>query len=201
MTVIKHRRDTGANWVTNNPILASGEIAINTTDSSFRVGDGTHNWGDLRECQPGSLYYAGTWNASGGTYPTSPRKGQYYVCTVAGTVSSVFYDVDDWAVYNGSTWNKVIGRYNDDDVYVLVTTTYDLPVAPVNGQLVKIVGTGTNWIVSATGGTYIRMNGDESVMNGTLLSSNGYNCANLIYIGNNRWIVQSMNGTLIIDEA
>ena len=55
----------------------------------------------------GGLVYKGVWNCSGGTYPTGPATGDFYICSVAGTISAVVYTVGDWLLYNGSVWQKV----------------------------------------------------------------------------------------------
>lgn len=48
MTVtIQLRRDTGANWTSANPILAEGEIGVNTDDLSYKIGDGATAWSGL----------------------------------------------------------------------------------------------------------------------------------------------------------
>lgn len=46
-TVIKLRRDTAANWDTTNPVLASGEMGIETDTGLHKFGNGTANWGAL----------------------------------------------------------------------------------------------------------------------------------------------------------
>jgi len=46
-TRIKLRRDTAANWTTNDPILALGEAGYDTTNNELRVGDGTTAWSGL----------------------------------------------------------------------------------------------------------------------------------------------------------
>ena len=43
------RRDTGANWSSANPVLAAGEMGINTTTMKFRIGDGTTAWNSLTD--------------------------------------------------------------------------------------------------------------------------------------------------------
>jgi hypothetical protein len=43
---IKLRYDTSANWSSNNPTLASGEVGVQT-DGDFKIGDGTSDWGSL----------------------------------------------------------------------------------------------------------------------------------------------------------
>ena len=61
----------------------------------------------------GALSYQGTWNASTNT-PTLTSsvgtKGYYYVVNVAGTTNLngiTDWQVGDWAVFNGSTWQKI----------------------------------------------------------------------------------------------
>jgi len=38
---IQLRRDTAANWVSNNPILLSGELGIETDTLKFKIGNGS----------------------------------------------------------------------------------------------------------------------------------------------------------------
>ena len=52
-TKIQIRRDTGANWDSTNPVLAAGEIGLNTTLGHFKIGDGTTNWTTLSYFNPG----------------------------------------------------------------------------------------------------------------------------------------------------
>lgn len=46
-TVIKLRRDTAANWDSVNPVLASGEMGVETDTGLHKFGNGTANWGAL----------------------------------------------------------------------------------------------------------------------------------------------------------
>ena len=46
-TKIQLRRDTAANWTTNNPILSEGEIGYDSTNKSIKVGDGITAWDTL----------------------------------------------------------------------------------------------------------------------------------------------------------
>ena len=46
-TVIKLRRDTAANWVTANSVLAAGETGLETDTNAFKFGDGTTGWNAL----------------------------------------------------------------------------------------------------------------------------------------------------------
>ena len=75
----------------------------------------------------GGVVYQGTWNASTNT-PTLTSgfgtKGYYYVVSVAGTTNldgETLWGVGDWAVFNGTTWQKVDG--GDTSVVSSLTVT------------------------------------------------------------------------------
>jgi hypothetical protein len=82
----------------------------------------------------GALSYQGTWNASTNT-PTLTSsvgtKGYYYVVSVAGTTNLngvTDWQVGDWAVYNGTAWQKIdntdsVTSVNGFTGAVVLTTT------------------------------------------------------------------------------
>lgn len=41
------RRDTAANWTSNNPTLLEGEVGLETDTTRFKFGDGTTAWNSL----------------------------------------------------------------------------------------------------------------------------------------------------------
>lgn len=47
MTKIQLRRDTAANWTTNNPTLLAGEVGFETDTNKHKIGDGTTAWTSL----------------------------------------------------------------------------------------------------------------------------------------------------------
>ena len=75
----------------------------------------------------GALNYKGTWNASTNN-PTLTSsvgtKGDYYVVSVAGSTNldgETLWGVGDWAVFNGSTWQKVDGGDSGNFVNISVS--------------------------------------------------------------------------------
>lgn len=49
-TRVKHKRDTSANWTTNDPVLLNGEIILVDTANGelrFKVGDGVKTYTQL----------------------------------------------------------------------------------------------------------------------------------------------------------
>jgi hypothetical protein len=76
----------------------------------------------------GALNYKGTWNASTND-PTLTSgvgvKGDYYVVSVAGNTDldgTTLWGVGDWAVFNGSVWQKVDGGSTGDFTSVITNT-------------------------------------------------------------------------------
>ena len=46
-TRIVLRNDLAANWTTNNPIMLTGELGVESDTGYFKIGDGTTTWNDL----------------------------------------------------------------------------------------------------------------------------------------------------------
>ena len=44
---IQLRRDTAANWTTNNPVMGAGEFGFETDTSKFKIGNGVTAWASL----------------------------------------------------------------------------------------------------------------------------------------------------------
>lgn len=45
--VLRHRRDTAANWTSNNPVLQAGQLGYETDTLKFKFGDGSTSWVSL----------------------------------------------------------------------------------------------------------------------------------------------------------
>lgn len=59
-TRIQLRRDTASNWTSTNPVLAAGEIGVETNTGKFKIGDGTTAWSSLSVANPTDLVTAVT---------------------------------------------------------------------------------------------------------------------------------------------
>ena len=108
----------------------------------------------------GDLNYQGTWNATTNT-PTltssTGTQGYYYVVNVAGTTNLdgiTDWQVGDWAIYNGTVWQKV----DNTDA-----------VSSVNGQTGTVVLTTTN-IAEGTNEYFTTARARASVSAGTGIS-------------------------------
>jgi hypothetical protein len=114
----------------------------------------------------GDLNYQGTWNATTNT-PTLTSsvgtKGYYYVVDVAGTTNLngiTDWQIGDWAIFNGSVWQKVdntdaVTSVNGQVGTVVLTTTdiaegTNLYYTDVRARASNSAGTGISYD-SATG--------------------------------------------------
>jgi len=48
-TIFKIRRDTAANWSSNNPTLSAGEMGLDQTNNFIKMGDGSTAWNSLAQ--------------------------------------------------------------------------------------------------------------------------------------------------------
>ena len=113
--------------------------------------------------QMGDLNYQGTWDASTNT-PTlvssSGTKGYYYVVSVAGSTNLngiTDWKVGDWAVFNGSVWQKIdntdaVTSVNGYTGTVVLTYT-DVGAAPATSGTSILYGNGTGGFSNVTIGT------------------------------------------------
>ena len=108
----------------------------------------------------GALNYKGTWNASTNT-PTLTSsvgaKGDYYVVSVAGTTNlngEALWGVGDWAVFNGSVWQRVEGG---DTVNATSVTTPTVQATSSGGLALKNATGITQLSLGAGGGDNITL--------------------------------------------
>lgn len=73
------RRDTAANWSSNNPVLAAGEIGIETDTNKFKFGNGSSAWNSLAYAGGGSTINSIDDISDVDTATTAPTNGQALV--------------------------------------------------------------------------------------------------------------------------
>ena len=76
---------------------------------------------EFKSLPTGAMIYKGVLDASGAAYPSSPTKGDYYIISVQGTISGTLYKVQDWAVYDGSAWDKIDNQSGGGDLSAYAT--------------------------------------------------------------------------------
>jgi Major tropism determinant N-terminal domain len=70
---IQVRRDTTANWLAVDPVLAQGEIGYDLSTNQIKVGNGTTKWSGLSYVTGGSKVYVQS------TAPSNPSSGDIWV--------------------------------------------------------------------------------------------------------------------------
>ena len=183
---------TASSTIPNTDITGLGTAS--TKDAGVANGVATLDSGGqvpLSQLPPlGDLNYQGTWNATTNT-PTLTSsvgtKGYYYVVSVAGTTNLngiTDWQIGDWAVFNGSVWQKVD---NTDAVTsvngytgTVVLTAADVGAVPYTGAtgavdlntktLVNVSNLGVNTTTVPT--IKIRAVGDNN--SGSRIAMRGY---------------------------
>ena len=183
--------DLPASGVTANTYGSSTAIPVVTVNSKGVITSAT------TASFTGGLSYQGAWNASTNT-PTlvssTGVNGYYYIVSVAGSTNLngvTDWQVGDWAIFNGSTWQKI-------DQTNLVSS--------VNGQTgvvsigyADLAGAIPTWAI-ANGGTgqttaSAAFNALSPITTtGDLILGNGTNSATRLAIGANGYLLTS-NGT------
>jgi len=102
---IQVRRDTAANWTSTNPVLAAGEIGLETNTRKTKFGDGTTAWTSLAYATSGGI-------TSSDTAPSSPSVGDQWFNSSTGK-TYVYYDgywveLDSNGTSATSTGNAII---------------------------------------------------------------------------------------------
>ena len=119
-------------------------------------GGGTVPTSQLPAAVLGSVSYQGTWNASTNT-PTltssTGTKGYYYVVDVAGSTNLdgiTDWKVGDWAIFNGSVWQKID---NTDSVTSVngYTGTVVLSYSDVGAPSTSGANATGTWAISVSG--------------------------------------------------
>ena len=153
-TRIVLRNDIAANWTSNNPILLSGELGIESDTGYFKTGDGKHNWNDL----PYANKFEPTPVAA--HYEVEAQDGEDDLAALARVVGDAILNKDDIGivkrpiagaavsytayVYNGSAWSAMDGNYQASNVYFDSDLTATAPVG-----VVEIPASGSTTIAAA----------------------------------------------------
>jgi len=172
-TRIKLRRDTAANWTSNDPVLALGEACYDTTHNQLRVGDGISPWSLLSAVtgtsnkitaeKDYSLQYSNE-DVALFTYTTGsiavqfyPNVGQYLNdllsrwidyfsgdTSLASNYSNVALVINSDTTPIASTVTNVTSNSNDPTLYTI--TLASAPAGPITIDTINFNYTFTNAI-------------------------------------------------------
>ena len=119
---LQFRRDTAANWESNNTILSEGELGLDTTNERFKIGDGVNGWNDLDNAQ-------------------YTNKAETFLATT--TLAGSEGGTSDWSQESGGDWDGVFtttktvnGILNTDTPFV------DLDLSGATANTVEVLQDG-----------------------------------------------------------
>lgn len=149
---LKIRRDTTASWSSANPILAEGEIGVDTDTEVFKVGDGVTAWNSLNS---NIVFNAPTLNlptlnspvfGAGSADANSKPKFQSGTLLTAAEAGALEYDGSVFYASPKASNRAVIPTYymiRQDATYTLTSSTavQKLFNASANGRVSLNIGT------------------------------------------------------------
>lgn len=121
MPTIQNRRATDAQWTSENPILAAGEVGYEINTNKHKIGNGFATWSELRyfidEAEVEALI-AASGGGSGGGAP-----------------------IDDGVIATDKLWSSTKTsaelKGKADDMFIVLSAE-GLPINPVNGEVVEL---------------------------------------------------------------
>ena len=150
---LQNRRDTAANWTSNNPTLGAGEIGYETDTAKYKIGTGSTAWT--------SLAYAYTAGAQGTTGAQGAGAqgltGSQGATGAQGTTGTTGGGIAGFNAQTGTSYTLVAG-----DVNKLVTAsnasaiTITVPISTFSANdviNVQQINTGQVTFAAASGAT------------------------------------------------
>ena len=198
---IQFRRDTAANWTSNNPTLATGELGLETDTGQIKVGNGSTAWNSL--AYGGIQGPTGPTGATGDTGPTGPTGSSGVISvtgpiTNSGTSTSAQLDLNQSALaINASqitrTINTISANYsitaNDANEILRSTAASGITVTVDDvlsvGQTVDVLQDGAGLITFAAGSGVTLAGGGETGVN--LITINQYEIATIICVASGQY--------------
>lgn len=182
---LQQRRDTAANWTANNPILAAGELGLETDTTKWKMGDGTTAWNSLAYA-----YLAGATGPTGPVGATGPTGPTGATGPAGATGATGAGGVEAVNAQTGTTYTFVLTDRDD-----LVTAsnasaqTYTVPlnssVAFPTGSLVNLIQIGAGQVtVQGASGVTIASTGATATTPKTRAQ---YSVMTLIKAGTDTW--------------
>ena len=109
---LQNRRDTAANWTSNNPTLGAGEIGYETDTAKYKIGTGSTAWTSLAYAYTAGAQ--GTTGAQGtsGTNGAQGLTGSQGATGAQGTTGTTGGGIAGFNAQTGTTYTLVVGDVN-----------------------------------------------------------------------------------------
>lgn len=162
---LQNRRDTAANWTSNNPSLGAGEIGYETDTAKYKIGTGSTAWTSLAYAYTAGAQ--GTTGAQGasGTNGAQGLTGSQGATGAQGTTGTTGGGIAGFNAQTGTTYTLVVG-----DVNKLVTASNASPITitvPISifsaNDVINVQQIGAGQVTfAAASGAVITSNGATS---------------------------------------
>ena len=109
---LQNRRDTAANWTSNNPTLGAGEIGYETDTAKYKIGTGSTAWTSLAYAYTAGAQ--GTTGAQGasGTNGAQGLTGSQGATGAQGTTGTAGGGIAGFNAQTGTSYTLVAGDVN-----------------------------------------------------------------------------------------
>ena len=109
---LQNRRDTAANWTSNNPTLGAGEIGYETDTAKYKIGTGSTAWTSLAYAYTAGAQ--GTTGAQGasGTNGARGLTGSQGATGAQGTTGTTGGGIAGFNAQTGTSYTLVAGDVN-----------------------------------------------------------------------------------------
>ena len=135
---IQFRRDTAANWTSNDPTLASGELGYESDTGQMKIGDGSTAWTSLGYTGVTSSYVD---NAVNNLVDTAPD--------ALNTLNELAAALNDDADFSNTIATSIATKAPLNQTISTKNSNYQLQASD-NGAIIKVDGTVTITIPSST---------------------------------------------------
>jgi Major tropism determinant N-terminal domain len=130
---LQQRRDTAANWTSNNPTLAAGEFGLESDTGKFKVGNGSTAWNSLAY---GGLQGTNGLQGSAGSQGTSGAVNNLSINAQTGT---------SYTLVSGDA-NSLVTASNSGSITITVP-----PSVFSTGQVITVQQIGAGQVTFAQG--------------------------------------------------
>ena len=176
-SILRQRRDTAANWSTNNPVIPDGQLVFATDTDVFKIGDGSTNYNSLDVVGSDGADGAdgNTW-LSGSGAPASGLglDGDFYLRTddesvykkASGSWSVLITTLSGADGQDGDLLSTVENSFTADQTFEAITETVTAKSAGFTPDL-----TNDGTIFNVTGGVAVTMPTAENGKSFTIVAS------------------------------
>ena len=205
---IQLRRDIANNWLSNNPILAEGEIGIETDTVQIKIGDGTTAWVSLPYHIASNAQKA-IWDAKQDELGSTPEFNDVSLTGLTGSIITTeslktsIQELDDSLASTADTGFGAWTSGNDVNTYTIVDGKFQIDRSGygyINGKKVTWASGLQTEVLEANNAYFVHIHADGTLHVGTSFESNTIRLFIVLYDGTT-YLVTKENHHKSFDSA